>query len=287
MYTTTTFMHAKFIVIDRGTKTAVSSVNWSYTSFMRNREAGVIVEDCDCSAISFYQSVFQHDWDSGTDYAITQTYSPSNMKIITDTAHMPYTVPNSPGIPGAFVTQLIRHKNVAVKRAYTSPDNARDTLTASLISVRRSLNLAVYQVTDDGLCDELLSLFKRGVNVTVLVSDYIVSASDYYKAQDCYKKLYDGGMAGKVQYAYSKFEFSHEKYWIIDSTTVHLSTGNWSPSDFPTGTSWKPYSESQESVNRDLEIVLEQADLVDYFYTVYNADWAMGKEWKPKSYRGH
>jgi hypothetical protein len=43
--------------------------------------------------------------------------------------------------------------------------------------------------------------------------------------QDCYKKLYDGGMKGRVQYAYSKFEFSHEKYWIIDSTTVHLSTG--------------------------------------------------------------
>ena len=45
--------------------------------------------------------------------------------------------------------------------------------------------------------------------------------------QDCYKKLYDGGMQGKVQYAYSKFEFSHEKYWIIDGTTVHLSTGTY------------------------------------------------------------
>ena len=32
-------------------------------------------------------------------------------------------------------------------------------------------------------------------------------------------------MKGRVQYAYSKFEFSHEKYWIIDSTTIHLSTG--------------------------------------------------------------
>ena len=79
--------------------------------------------------------------------------------------------------------------------------------------------------------------------MTVLVSDYIVSEYDYYKAQvsslahtrthsytlthtqDCYKKLYEGGMEGRVQYAYSKFEFSHEKYWIIDSTTVHLSTG--------------------------------------------------------------
>ena len=38
-------------------------------------------------------------------------------------------------------------------------------------------------MTDDGLCDQLLALYKRGANVTVLVSDYIVSESDYYKAQ--------------------------------------------------------------------------------------------------------
>jgi hypothetical protein len=68
-----------------------------------------------------------------------------------------------------------------------------------------------------------------------------------------------------------------------------MSAGNWSPSDFPTGTSWKPYSESGESVNRDLQIVLEQQDMVDYFFRVYDADWALGKAWEPKSlaHKGH
>ena len=23
--------------------------------------------------------------------------------------------------------------------------------------------------------------------------------------------------------------------------------------------------------------------MIDYFYEVYNADWALGKEWKPKA----
>jgi phosphatidylserine/phosphatidylglycerophosphate/cardiolipin synthase-like enzyme len=289
MYTTTTFQHAKYITVDKGKKTAVSSVNWSYTSFLRNREAGVILEDCTCSAVSLYQSVFDYDWDNGEDYVITQTYTPSEMAVITNKAHMPYTVPDIPGIPGAFMTQLIKHESVAIKKGYSSPDSSRDTIMSYFPQVQQSFNLAVYQVTDDGLCDELLSLYNRGVNVTVMVSDYIVSEYDYYKAQDCYKKLYDGGMKGRVQYAYSKFEFSHEKYWIIDSTTVHLSTGNWSPSDFPTGTSWKPYSESGESVNRDLQIVLEQQDMVDYFFRVYDADWALGKAWEPKSlaHKGH
>ena len=50
-------------------------------------------------------------------------------------------------------------------------------------SMPRIIQLAVYQVTDSGLCDELLELYKKGINVTVLVSDYIVSTSDYYRAQ--------------------------------------------------------------------------------------------------------
>lgn len=32
-------------------------------------------------------------------------------------------------------------------------------------------------------------------------------------------------MKGKIQKTYTKFSFSHQKYWIIDDTTVHLSTG--------------------------------------------------------------
>ena len=35
--------------------------------------------------------------------------------------------------------------------------------------------LSIYQVTDDGLCDELLSLSQSGINVTMIVSDYVLS----------------------------------------------------------------------------------------------------------------
>ena len=140
-YTTTTFQHSKFISIDKGAKTAISSVNWSQTSFLNNREAGVILEDCTCSAISFYQSVFEYDWENGMDYALTRSYSPSEIKIITDTAHMPYTIPNS-SVTGGFVTKLIPHANVEIKKAYTSPDSARETLMSFLSEVKHSLNVS-------------------------------------------------------------------------------------------------------------------------------------------------
>ena len=45
------------------------------------------------------------------------------------------------------------------------------------------MQVAIYQVTDTGICDELLSLFQNGINVTLMVSDYIVSYTDYKAAQ--------------------------------------------------------------------------------------------------------
>ena len=143
MYTSTTFQHAKFIMIDKGTKTAISSVNWSHTSFLKNREAGVILEDCSCSAITFYQSVFEYDWDNGVKYTLTREYSLPEIKIITNTSHMPYTVLKSKRVPGAFVTQLIPHSNVEIRKVYTSPDNARDLLISSLRNVKYSLQVSL------------------------------------------------------------------------------------------------------------------------------------------------
>eukprot|EP01052_Picozoa_sp_SAG31_P031927 SAG31_NODE_3443_length_4260_cov_39.705600_3_plen_108_part_00 len=45
-YTSTTFYHAKYIAVD-GKRASVSSINFSRTSFTRNREAGALIEGGD------------------------------------------------------------------------------------------------------------------------------------------------------------------------------------------------------------------------------------------------
>lgn len=45
------------------------------------------------------------------------------------------------------------------------------------------LQVAIYQITDEGICDELLKLWQNGVNVSLLVSDRIVSYTDWRDAQ--------------------------------------------------------------------------------------------------------
>ena len=141
-YRTTTFMHSKFMVVDKGRRTLVSSVNWSHTSFMRNREAGVILEDCDCTdMLNLYQSVFEHDWDNGLGYQLTNEYSRDDQAFITDTTPMSVILPPPANIDGAYVTTLKKYSHVTVVSGYTSPDNARDTVMGYLDKVQSSLQV--------------------------------------------------------------------------------------------------------------------------------------------------
>ena len=146
-YTSTTFMHAKYMMIDKGKKTSVSSVNFSYTSFMLNREAGVVLEGTCSAATNFYAGVFEGDWAKGMEYKPTHSYSSSDMAVITSTASYPVVVPVPKAIPGAYVPRLLPVTGVTIKKVYTSPDYARDELTLqTLDKVVKSFYLTIYQV---------------------------------------------------------------------------------------------------------------------------------------------
>ena len=134
-------MHSKVMVADKGKRTLVSSVNWSHTSFMKNREAGVVLEDCDCSAINLYQSVFEYDWENGMEYLVTEDYNRDDKAFITDSTTMAVNMPPPADIAGAYVTPLKKYSDVTVESGYTSPDNALDTVMDSLQKVQSSLQV--------------------------------------------------------------------------------------------------------------------------------------------------
>ena len=140
-YTTTTFMHSKYVMVDKGKKTAISSVNFSKTSFTKNREAGVVLEDCECSTIDFYKSVFEYDWGKASEYRLDNTYSQSQTKIITNPAQMEYDIVPSPEYPGAYVTPLKTHTGVTIQKGYAAPDNALTTITEDLDKVQSSFQV--------------------------------------------------------------------------------------------------------------------------------------------------
>ncbi len=182
-YRTTTFQHAKFMIIDKGRKVLISSVNFSQTSFTKNREAGVILSDCECSVTDLYQKVFNSDWDTGYDYNLTGSISRESLDTIRSPKLLPPGRMGPYNIPGAFVTDMETVQGVSIVKGYTAPDNARDTFMKGLDDAKQSLDVHMYQITDSGICDKLLDMHKRGVNVTLLVGSYIVSYTDYAAAQ--------------------------------------------------------------------------------------------------------
>ena len=62
-------------------------------------------------------------------------------------------------------------------------NNGYFRLSPSLFALQHVPQVAIYQITDDGICKELLDLWQKGVNVTLLVSDRIVSYTDWRAAQ--------------------------------------------------------------------------------------------------------
>ena len=65
----------------------------------------------------------------------------------------------------------------------TNPDSARKQLLSALAAVNTSFAIMIYQITDDDLCDALVSMKQRKVDLSILVSRRIFSSPDYYKAQ--------------------------------------------------------------------------------------------------------
>ena len=65
-------------------------------------------------------------------------------------------------------------------------------------------------------------------------------------------------MKGKIQKTYTNFSFSHQKYWIIDDTTVYLSTGKM---DYT-------YNENYDSYNNETCLHYSTVPTL-LFYSIY------------------
>ena len=222
-FTSVTFMHAKVMIIDKGKKTSISSVNFSYTSFMKNREAGVVISDPCEEFVNFTSSVFEFDWKMASNYSLTNQYSSSDVKYITNPDYLPVVLPTPPHIANAYVTRVTNVSKVQVTTLYTSPDYALAQLNKTMQAVKNTFQLMIYQITDPALCDAIIMLQSNGIDVQLLVSSDIFSYYDWKSAHDCYQKLYENKVV--IQKTPSYYEYSHQKFWIIDREEVHLSTG--------------------------------------------------------------
>jgi phosphatidylserine/phosphatidylglycerophosphate/cardiolipin synthase-like enzyme len=284
-FTTLTFLHAKYIGTD--SQASVSSVNFDYTSYMLNREAGVVLSGEDAMPlIQLYNSTFWEDWDQAFDLVLTQKYSSSEMSIITNPAPVEVVIP-PPRDLGTYVTPLVNVSGDITATAFVSPDYAYNLVSESLNATKYSVYLYMYD-TDGEMCDLLQTLSSSIVkNSMILVSATIDGSGAYDAAQACYKDLYDYGYTIKT--APSAFSYAHQKYWIIDyghpEANMFVTSGNWDDEDLPDGSgTFPPYSSSSwRDTNRDVNFGTNNTDIMNVFYTTLSEDYKDGNYWKPSN----
>jgi len=280
-YTTTTFDHQKYINVDGKTFT-ISSINFSQTSYTQNREAGVVFSGETTTIAAFTSAVFDFDFAQAIPLKVAQKYSSADMKIITNKATIPVVIPPPPVIKDAYVTpepKPIKLSSSDSLRMYTGPDDARSQVLDDITGATTSFQIMIYQVTDPELCESIYTMHKSGIDVTLLVSQCIDSTSDLDLAEQCYKNLTNSGFT-EIYKTPSYYLMSHQKFWIIDGKRVTWSTGNWSPEDYATGSSFPPYGhKGWQETNRDFSASIEDASVVAVFQAVLTNDKSHGTTW--------
>ena len=145
-YTSTTFCHAKFMVRD-GKATSISSVNWTWNSYMNDREAGMILSGTSSTPIiEMVSSVYEKDWSIGTPYTVNNTYSTGDLSIIHNPSKRTVTIPNPPSRPYVSPKPSTKTDSTTLE-VYASPDFASSALLSHLYTAKKSLQVYIYQVS--------------------------------------------------------------------------------------------------------------------------------------------
>ena len=291
-YATTTFMHAKFMAsyprksAKAPSRASISSVNWSHNSYVNDREAGAIVEGAAAAPLlAFTVAVFASDLAAGVKFK-PATYPAADMKVITSKAKRTPVISTPPSRP--YVSPAPKKISASGgMTVYTSPDYALKTLQAHIAAATKSFDLYMYQITEKELTASLLAAKAKGVKVRILVSHDIYGKADAAAAQKQYAALAAGGLTIMLAKSFSFADYQHQKYWVVDGDSTGLSTGNWSPSDYPSNATaaFEPYpSNSWRSTNRDYTIKVDAcAEFAAVYLDVLEGDLKTATTWKPKA----
>jgi len=277
------FTHSKYIAIDRKT-VIVSSINFSRTSIMSNREAGIIIENSP-QVVAYTQSVFEWDLTHGYVKDLPK-YPQADLDLIKNTKHIDVVIPppydfkycnaSSPK-PAAIV-------GIADVSIIVSPDYAFDAI-AEFQKASTSFYLSVYQITESQLVDALIDMKKKNPNLDmkIFVSREIYGEDDQALALQCYNKLYENGIIVRLSHKYCMF-YSHQKYWVVDQRVVFMSTGNWSPTDYPLPPYVFPAFGDPEwrKTNRDFTVRIENSPhTLQRFMDLFVQDYEQGSHYVP------
>ena len=153
----------------------------------------------------------------------------------------------------------------AVVTPFTFPEGNGGAIYKELEQANTEVLISIYQLTSYNLVALLCDLEKKGVDVTILLEGDVLNY-DMSNELSCMKSIVDAG--GEVFLIntpaggnYERYNFVHNKYAVIDSKKVIITTENWTIANMGTNKS-----------NRGWGATIESVDYARYMTDVFNND---------------
>ena len=280
-YATTDFIHSKYVNVDNR-KVAIMSANFDLEGFLYNREAGVVYDGLvpGSPVADFTTAVFDGDWELAIAYPVDATWPASVLKLMKDKSPIPMppvTFTNStcsynvPDPPPTFSAEM----DVTV---YTMPDDGVElSLIPHLQTATTSIDVYIYVIASRAIVAELIALkqSRPKLRIRALVSGYVVPGP-FASYPAAYRNLTSAGI--EVHVTHDCLGIHHQKYWIVDGSSVSVSTNNWAESEYPTFTVFPP---GVHGADRGLTLRFTHPGLVAWYASVMDADWKLSEPWTP------
>ena len=148
---------------------SISSINFSRTSFTRNREAGAIIQGAGATPLlDMAARVFEADLAQGSPLVpAPSAWGAADLATITAVGMVPVVLPKPSKTWASYFNPPLPAP-LSVEGAVTiaaSPDFAAKALLGSISKAKKTLDIMIYQITDDLIPDQLVALAKSGVQV--------------------------------------------------------------------------------------------------------------------------
>ncbi len=171
--------------------------------------------------------------------------------------------------PPALDTPASTYSGAATVTCFTSPDSSDAVVRDLLQNTENEMQIMVYAFTNWFLIDEIHQALARNgtMEITIIVSWKWASYPERDLTYGAFYNLSQNAAFNNNLFLYfseaTYLEFSHAKYMIFDQEVVVVQSANWAKSGIPPAPS---------DGNREWGVVIEQPDVVDYFYDSFVHD---------------
>lgn len=163
--------------------------------------------------------------------------------------------------------------------AFISPDCSQEVFFGLIDTAKHEVLVSIYEFTSPALAARLEDAYRRGVKVEVLLEGGPVGGIPKEEYQVLTQLIRCGipvrCMEGTAV-VHSPYRFLHNKFLVVDSERVLVTSENFKENGFPT---------SGRTGNRGWGVVIDHPGLAEYFRAVYMHD--AGGGWTVEAVPGH